>query len=144
MEMTNLIINQEDADLLAQSISRFSEDTAVRIAMVIGRDGHMVTQTGNCAAFDMDSLCALAVGAFASSEALAHLVGEEAFNSIYHQGIKCNVYIAMVGSDYLLLSLFDYHASAPMVRLQAKITAEAVINILERSFTRSRISEFSV
>lgn len=92
----------------------------------------------------MDSLCALAVGAFASSEALAHLVGENSFNSIFHQGVKCNVYIAMVGNDYLLLSLFDYHASAPMVRLQAKITAEALINILEMSFSRSRNSHSAV
>ena len=144
MNRHDLIIDQEDAALLDQCIIRYVEETKVRVAIVIGRDGHLVAQQGETKSLDIESLCALAVGAFASSEALAGLVGEENFNSIFHQGVKCNVYIAMVGDDYLLLSLFDYHASAPMVRLQAKISSEAIINILDRSFTHSRNAQTEV
>ena len=144
MEMHDIVIEQEDAVLFDQSLSRFIEDTGVRVALLMGRDGHLLIQQGVSKDVDVESLCALAVGAFASSEALAHLSGEESFNSIFHQGIRCNVYIALVGADHLLLSLFDYHASAPLVRLQAKVTAEAIVSILERATTRTRASRTNV
>ncbi|HEX2948617.1 MAG TPA: roadblock/LC7 domain-containing protein [Armatimonadota bacterium] len=140
MEMHNLVIEQEDAALLDQCLARYLEDTGVRVVMLMGRDGHLISMQGPSKGIDVESLCALAVGAFASSEALARMAGEDNFNTIFHQGVRCNVYIAMVGEHHLLLSLFDYHASAPLVRLQAKITSEAIVNIIERAYTRTRVA----
>ncbi|HEY3377123.1 MAG TPA: roadblock/LC7 domain-containing protein [Armatimonadota bacterium] len=142
--MHDLIISQEDAALLDQYLIRYLEDTGVRVVLLMGRDGYLLTKQGDSKDVAVESLCALAIGAFASSEALARLSGEDSFNSIFHQGVRCNVYIAMVGDDHLLLSLFDYHASAPLVRLQAKITTEVVINILERASARTRAARSDV
>lgn len=136
--MHDLIIEQEDAALLEQALTRYLEDTGIRVALLMGRDGHLLSRQGACKDINVEALCALAVGAFASSEALARLSGEENFNSIFHQGVRCNVYITQVGETHLLLTLFDYHASAPLVRLQAKITAEVIINILERAYARTQ------
>ena len=97
MEMHDFIIGQEDATLLDQYLARFVDETGVRAAILMGRDGHLLTQKMTDKIADVESLCALAVGAFASSEALAQLAGEETFNSIFHQGVRCNVYITMVG-----------------------------------------------
>ena len=144
MEMQDLIIDKEDAALLDQSLSRYTEDTGVRVTLLMGRDGHLISRQGMGKDVDLESLCALAVGAFASSEALARLSGEDSFNSIFHQGITCNVFITLVGDAHLLLSLFDYHASAPLVRLQAKVTSEAIVSILERAKTRTRASRAHV
>lgn len=144
MENYDLIIEREDAALLDQCLDRYVDDTGVRIVLLMGRDGHLLASQGTGNDVNIESLCALAVGAFASSEALARLSGEENFNSIFHQGIRCNVYIALVGEAHLLLSLFDYNASAPLVRLQAKVTAEAIINILERAFAKTRAARTEV
>lgn len=137
-QLHDLIIDQDDATLLDQAVARFVEDTGVRMAFLMGRDGHLLTRVGAIKAYEADSLCALAVGAFASSEALARLAGEDTFNSIFHQGVRSNVYIAMVGDSHLLLVLFDYNASAPLVRLQARVTAETIVNVLERAYARTR------
>lgn len=138
MEMHDLILEQEDATLIDQCLSRYVEDTGVRVALLMGRDGHLLSKQGDMRDIDIESLCALAVGAFASSEALARMSGEENFNSIYHQGVRSNVFVSMVGDSHLLLTVFDYNASAPLVRLQAKVTSEAIINVLERAYTRTR------
>lgn len=138
MALDDLIIDQETDHLLHQHLSRFIEDTGVRIVMVMGRDGHLVAMQGDAGQVDATSLCALAVGAFASSEALARLAGEDNFNSIFHQGVRRNVYISVVGKSHLMLTLFDYNAGAPLVRLQAKVTAEGVLNILERAHQRTK------
>jgi predicted regulator of Ras-like GTPase activity (Roadblock/LC7/MglB family) len=138
VEKYDLVIAQEDAAFIDQCLTRYLDDTGVRLSLLMGRAGNLLASQGTAKQMDVDSLCALAVGAFASSEALAHLSGEETFNSIFHQGMHCNVYIALVGDEHLLLSVFDYNASAPLVRLQAKVTAEAIINILERAFARTR------
>lgn len=134
----NLIIEQEDASLLDQCLIRFVEDTGVRLALLMGRDGYLRASQGERKDVGVESLCALAVGAFASSEALARMAGESEFNSIFHQGVRASVYISMVGDSHLLLTLFDYHGSAPLVRLQAKVTSEAIISILERAYLRTR------
>ena len=143
MELHDLILEQEDAILLDQCLIRFVEDTGVRIAMLMGRDGYPLAKQGDWARVEVDSLCALSVGAFASSEALARLAGEETFNSIYHQGVRSHVYISLVGESHLLLTVFDYNASAPLVRLQARVAAETIIGTLTRAYARTRASRVS-
>ena len=83
------------------------------------------------------------MGAFASSEALAHIAGEESFNSIYHQGVRSHVYISLVGESHLLLTVFDYNASAPLVRLQARVVTESIISALARAYARTRAAHTS-
>jgi len=139
VELHDLILTEEDATIIDQYLIRFVEDTGVRIALLMGRDGHLLAKYGDARGADTESLCALSVGAFASSEALARLAGEEKFSSIYHQGVRSHVFISLVGDSYLLLSLFDYNASPPLVRLQAKVTAEATISVLERAHARMRV-----
>jgi predicted regulator of Ras-like GTPase activity (Roadblock/LC7/MglB family) len=137
----DLILTEEDVILLQQSLHRYLDDTGVRLAMLIARDGNLLVKQGDAQGMNTDGLCALAVGAFASSEALARTIGEENFNSIYHQGVRCNVYISTVGEGYLLLSIFDYNASAPLVRLQAKMTAEAAMHTLARAQLRTQTTK---
>jgi len=137
VETHDLILEREDATLLDQCLTRFVGDTGVRLAVLMGRDGYSLCKKGDWTKIDVDSLCALSVGAFASSEALARLAGEETFNSIYHQGVRSHVYIFLVGESHLLLTVFDYNASAPLVRLQARVAAENITTILTRSFART-------
>ncbi|HEY3417972.1 MAG TPA: roadblock/LC7 domain-containing protein [Armatimonadota bacterium] len=138
METHDLILSEEDVTLIERCLLHFIEDTGVRMALLVGRDGYLVARQGQWKEIDIDSLCALSVGAFASSEALARLGGEDEFNSIFHQGVRASVYIATIGDSHLLLSLFDYNASAPLVRLQARVTAEAIIGYLERAYLRTK------
>jgi predicted regulator of Ras-like GTPase activity (Roadblock/LC7/MglB family) len=138
VDFRDLILGEDDGTMLEQCLGRFIQDTGVRVAILMGRDGHMLSRQGDPREMDMESLCALSVGAYASSEALARLAGEENFNSIFHQGVRSNVYISQVGESHLLLTLFDYNASAPLVRLQAKVTAEAIVHILDRAYNKTR------
>lgn len=143
MRLDDLILDQEDAGLLDQCLARFVEDTGVRFSVLMGRDGTAIAKQGDWTKIAIDSLSALSVGAFASSEALAHLAGEEAFNSIYHQGVRSHVYISMVGESHLLLTVFDYNASAPLVRLQARVATESIIAALARAYARTRAARAS-
>ncbi len=143
MAQHDMIIDQEEAMLLDQCLARFVEDTGIRLALLMGRDGYALAKHGDWEKYALESLCALSVGAFASSEALARLAGEDTFNSIYHQGVRCHVFISLVGESHLMLAVFDYNASAPLVRLQAKVTAESIINVLDRSYVRTRAARSS-
>ena len=139
MDNLDIHLNEEDAVRIDHCLMRFVEETGVIVVLLMSREGHLLCRHGAGKDLQVESLCALAVGTFATSEALAHLAGEDTFNSIFHQGIHCNVYISLVGNACLLLTLFNYHASAPLVRLQAKISAEAIINILDHASTHANI-----
>lgn len=126
----DLELNQQQSQELDQCLERFLQETGAVAVFLMGRDGQLLSKQCTGDPMPLESVCALTVGAFASSEALASLVGEKTFTSIYHQGIKCNVYAALVGEQHLLLTFFNYRASAPLVRIQARITAEALQGIL--------------
>ncbi len=132
MNMHDLILNKEDVTLLDQYLARYVEDTGVKLALLMNRDGHMLAHNGSIASIDLFGLCALSVGAFLSSEALAQMTGEDSFSTISHKGSRHNVFIAAVGDNHLLLTIYDYNASEPLVRLQAKVTAENIITVLDR------------
>ncbi len=132
MNMHDLILNREDAALLDQYLTRYVEDTGVKLALLMNRDGHLLAHYGSIASIDLFGLCALSVGAFLSSEALAQMTGEDSLSTISHKGSRHNVFISAVGDDHLLLTIYDYNASEPLVRLQAKVAAENIITVLDK------------
>lgn len=138
MEQLDLILEQEDAIVIDQCLESFLENTGASIVMVLGRDGNLIARHGEYDEADVDSLCALSAGAFASSESLASMAGETLFNSIAHHGKVCNLYITVAGESNLLLVVYNKQSSSALVRMQAKVTAEAIIHILEKAYAREK------
>lgn len=148
MEHFDLFLTREDAMSVEQVLEAFVDATGSQMAMIVGRDGTLVAKCGTCTNTDIDSMCAIAAGAFASSEALANIAGENAFNAIAHQGSQSCLFITSAGSANLLVVLYDRMVNSALIRLQAKITAESIIHLLERIYNREekerRVQEITI
>ena len=59
MTQHDLIVDQEEAMLLDQCLTRFVEDTGIRLALLMGRDGYSLAKHGDWEKYDLESLCAL-------------------------------------------------------------------------------------
>ena len=82
MEQFDLILDYDDAATIDQCLAAFIEQTRAQVVLLVGREGSLVAKAGEYVITELDGLCALAAGMFASSESLAIVAGETAFTAI--------------------------------------------------------------
>jgi predicted regulator of Ras-like GTPase activity (Roadblock/LC7/MglB family) len=71
-------------------------------------------------------MAALAAGSFAANEAIAGLVGESNFASIYQQGEHFSLLVGNVGSNVLLIVIFKAALSVGVIKYYAATTIHRI------------------
>ncbi len=128
---------QEDFDAITQSLQRFLGDSNARCALLVDRTGQLVATVGEKPRFDATTFATLTAADFSANDQLAKLIGENDFNSLFHQGEKESMYLADIARRVILVVLFDERTTLGLVRLKVK---EAVVGAHEavRSRVRAR------
>lgn len=91
-----------------------------RCAILVDADGKCLAKKGFTQNIDTDALAALIAGSFASTRAMAALVGESDFSVLFHQGEKDHIHNILVDNDTILTIIFDDRTTIGMVRLYSK------------------------
>ena len=123
-----LFANQIDE--VNAALLRLLKKAEAKCALLVDKDGHMVTRQGFTQSLDTTALAALLAGSFASTREIARLVGEPEFSVLFHQGKKDHIHIRLVGERTILAIVFDDRTTIGMVRLYAKETSERVKEIM--------------
>ena len=129
---------EEDIEQLDAILARFLEASQSKCALLVDKDGHLVTKKGFTQAFDTMSLAALVAGAFASTREVARLLGETEFSVMFHQGRNEHIHITLVTERALLVIVFDDRTTIGMVRLYAEDLGKRVAGIFERAQERAK------
>lgn len=111
-----------------------SEATA---ALLIDKGGPLITERGTLDGFHTTTLAALAAGSFAANEAIAGLVGESNFSSIYQQGEHHSLLIGNVGENLLLIVIFKAGTSVGIVKFYMATTVQRVACQLQKARART-------
>ncbi|MGE0144968.1 MAG: roadblock/LC7 domain-containing protein, partial [Planctomycetota bacterium] len=119
-----LTFYKEDVDKIDRLLAEFLRLSGAKCALLIDKEGHLVTRKGEVRSIDMDTISALVAGSFAATKEMARLLGEEEFTALYHQGTRDNIQLSLVGDRTLLTILFDDRTTVGMVRLYANETAK--------------------
>jgi predicted regulator of Ras-like GTPase activity (Roadblock/LC7/MglB family) len=106
-------------------------------ALLIDQGGPLIAQRGKLDGFDTTTMSALAAGSFAATEAIAGLVGESNFSSIYQQGEHHSVLVGNVGENLLLIIIFKAAISVGVVKYYAANTVKCVAEQLGRARART-------
>jgi predicted regulator of Ras-like GTPase activity (Roadblock/LC7/MglB family) len=126
----NRLVFYED---LVRDVNRllreFLKASNAKCAMLIDREGHMVTRQGVTRDIDMDTISALVAGSFAATREMARVLGEDEFSVLFHQGKTDNIQLSLVGDRTLLTVLFDEATTVGMVRLYAADTAKRLTEL---------------
>lgn len=128
-----VIYTKEEIDQLNESISRMLKESDAKCALLVDRDGHMITRQGSTQSMDTSALAALVAGSFASTKEIARLVGEPEFSVLFHQGKKDSIHISLVDEQSILVVIFDDRTTIGMVRLFVKETAEKLAKLFEEA-----------
>jgi predicted regulator of Ras-like GTPase activity (Roadblock/LC7/MglB family) len=132
---TGVTITEQAAAGMQRVCEDFLKHSRARCALLVGRDGALLSQHGFTEDLDGQVAAALASACYASTEALAQLVGEPRFNMFYQQGATHHLQIHVVGESALLVVAFDDRTNAGLVRLSAQTTARRLARLLAPSET---------
>ena len=132
MSDDSLIIYEEEINQIDALISKMLKGAEAKCALLVDKDGHLITRQGFTHSLDTTALAALLAGAFASTKEIAKLVGEPEFSVLFHQGKKDHIHMSLVGERSILVVIFDDRTTIGMVRLYAKETAAELGRIFEQ------------
>jgi predicted regulator of Ras-like GTPase activity (Roadblock/LC7/MglB family) len=131
-----LTFYKEDIDRIDKLLAEFLRLSGAKCALLIDKDGHLVTKRGELRTVDIDTISALVAGSFAATKEMARLLGEEEFTAMFHQGQRDNIQLSLVGDRTLLTILFDDRTTVGMVRLYAGETAKKLADIYSDAINR--------
>jgi predicted regulator of Ras-like GTPase activity (Roadblock/LC7/MglB family) len=115
--MKDMILFPEDIERLDGILLPLSGKARLLLAVLINRDGRIITHQGSLDKVDIQSLAALVAGATASTLAIANIVGESEFSAMYHQGRERNIYIDALDENTYLMVVFDGQTNIDRVKV---------------------------
>jgi predicted regulator of Ras-like GTPase activity (Roadblock/LC7/MglB family) len=125
-----LVFYANDVERLDAELDSFLELSKARCAMLVDKEGHLVTLRGEAMNTSVDAISALIAGSFAATKEMARLLGESEFSILFHQGARDSIQLQLVGDRTLLAILFDGRTNLGMVRFYAQETAQRLAAIL--------------
>ncbi|PIE22174.1 MAG: MglB protein [Planctomycetota bacterium] len=132
-----LVFYKDDIEVINRVLSEFLRLSGAKCALLVDKEGHMVTKQGEVKSFDMDTISALVAGSFAATKEMAKLLGEEHFTCLFHQGERDNIQLSLVGDRTLLTVMFDERTTVGMVRLYSGEACKKLGQIFEQTMARS-------
>jgi len=135
---SRLIFYKEDVQQIDSTLREFLSRSKSRAAMLVDKDGHLITQEGSVdmTETDVDTISALVAGCFAATREMARILGEEEFTALFHQGRKDNLQLTLVGQRTILAVLFDEGTTIGMVRLYAAEAARKLTSLFRKILSR--------
>ncbi|MBM3497828.1 MAG: roadblock/LC7 domain-containing protein [Armatimonadetes bacterium] len=140
MDIQPVIIYEEDARDLAQRLDAFLKASRSSLVILIDRSGQIIAERGYSRKRDAEELAALAAAAFAATEQVAKLIGEDSFSVLFHQGEERNIHLSVVGDTALMLTAFDDRTTLGLVRLYAGEAAQTLLPVVQRIHGRSVVT----
>jgi predicted regulator of Ras-like GTPase activity (Roadblock/LC7/MglB family) len=141
LRSTRLVFYKEDIEIIGKSLNAFLKNANAQCALLVDKDGHLVTKEGQSATFDVDTISALVAGSFAATKQMAKLLGEEEFSIMFHQGKKDNIQLSVVGDRTILAVIFDDRTTLGMVRLYSSQVSTKLGEVFREIARRKTESE---
>jgi predicted regulator of Ras-like GTPase activity (Roadblock/LC7/MglB family) len=127
---------EEDFKAITTTLEKFLGESNCRCAILVDRAGQLIATVGEKPKFDPTTFATLTAADFSANDQLAKLIGENDFQSLFHQGEKESMYLADVVRRVILVVLFDNRTTLGLVRLKMKEVVGELTKIFEVVFKR--------
>ncbi len=144
MTQENQVLYEEEIKQIDRVLIRLIKEAEAKCALLVDKDGHLITRQGFTHTLDTTALAALLAGSFASTKEIARLVGEPEFSVLFHQGKKDHIHISLIGERTIMVVIFDDRTTIGMVRLYAKEISETLHEILSKSGKKTESSKLEL
>jgi predicted regulator of Ras-like GTPase activity (Roadblock/LC7/MglB family) len=136
MEIPTFKLYEEEYEKICKVLDSLMKRSSVAAASLISRTGQELVFAGDSDVLDRDSIASLAAGSLAATLGLAHLLGEEEFERIYHLGREKSVVTSPVGKSALLLVVLPNGQNSKKLVKILRRTVMLLRDILDRNSLR--------
>jgi predicted regulator of Ras-like GTPase activity (Roadblock/LC7/MglB family) len=126
-----VVMYEEEYAQLNSIITRLCGDANAKFVFLVDRSGQQIAAHGEMLNLDTTSLASLTAGNVAATDGLAHLIGEQGFPVLSHEGERDNIHISIVAGRVILVVIFDERSSLGLVRLRVRRTTAEMTLIFE-------------
>jgi len=144
VRLHDVVIDEGDAERIDWVLSSFLGESGAAEVLLIDRSGQLLAKGGLSGSLDTVSISALAAGAFASTGAMAGLLGEPEFTVLFHQGVKESLHVSTVDDHTIFMAIFDEGTTVGMVRLFAREAGRLIAEILDETRRRPERTRHSI
>jgi predicted regulator of Ras-like GTPase activity (Roadblock/LC7/MglB family) len=127
---------EQDAHRIDGLLQSFLYESHARCALLVDRNGQLITTAGERPGFDSTAFASLAAADFSANDQLASMIGEQEFSTLFHQGEKDSMYLADVAKRVILVVLFDERATLGMIRIKVRNTVRELTDVFAQVFRR--------
>lgn len=127
----------EDIARLEGTLRDFLQRSSAHSAIVTDTAGFVLARQGAVEKLDTTTLGALSANSYAASAAMAGMIGEPLFSSLYQEGSKQSLLINALGDSALLVAVFDAKVSGGAVKYYAAIAGRVLVAHIRAAAERS-------
>lgn len=127
----------EDLQCLNAALSELISQSEASTAVLTDKAGFRLAEHGDIRSFDTTTLAALASGSFLATQAIAQIINEPNFNSVYQQGDRQSMLVCNVDEFTVLIVIFPATVSVGAVKYYALSAIEAIATQLRKAKARS-------
>lgn len=128
---------EEDVSTLRTALDDLLEKSEASSALILDKGGFVISETDAASGFDATTLGALAAAAYAATQGIAGLVGEENFSNVYQQGEQHSLLVSNIDEHCLLLVIFNAQISVGAVKYYATNAIAQIAHQLQIAASRS-------
>jgi predicted regulator of Ras-like GTPase activity (Roadblock/LC7/MglB family) len=128
---------EEDVSELQTALGDLITRSEANMALVIDKGGFVVAANGVTDLIDTTTLAALAAASYTANQAIAGLIQEPNFTSVYQQGEQLSLLVNNVDEQCLLVVVFKAHHSVGVVKYYAAYTIQQVAAQLRQAQARA-------
>lgn len=127
-----------DLDQIEAILGSLLQRAEAKAAMVTDIAGFVVASSGLTDELDLTTLGALSANTYAASAAMAGMIGEPDFGSLYQQGAENSLLIHALGQNALLTVVFDKTVKGGAVKHYATIAVKVLTTHLTLAAERAK------
>ena len=131
-QLTSLIVPPEQIKQIDECLNRLVDDTSGNYALLLDKSGQVIAASGDGNRQDTTALGALIAGSFASSQQIAKLLREKDFRMLLQQGVRENLFIALIEDQWILTIIFNKGTHIGLVKVLTKKATEELSTVLEQ------------
>ncbi len=128
---------EEDIVRMEGALGELLARSEASSALILDKAGFIIASQGDTSHFDATTLAALAAASFTANQAIANLISEPNFSSVYQQGEQYSLLVVNVDEHCLLVIIFRAALSVGAVKYYARDAILSVIDQLDKARRRA-------
>jgi predicted regulator of Ras-like GTPase activity (Roadblock/LC7/MglB family) len=128
---------EEDLRQLNAIFDDFLAKSEADSVLLTAEGGFLVSTHGKTRSIDPTTIGALASNSFEANKAIAGMIGEESFSSMYQAGDRSSLFVQSIDGFNLMIVIFPVRTTVGAIKYYAQAAREMVAKVFERARKRT-------